>query len=150
MVRNPAENRCRPGLVKSVVRAFLTVYYDVTHPSQGRLVIGTYGGDYPRGTLLYVSRHEGYRCGNMSPMVTPVSPYAVKDEIFVVHRAAVDVYREHLARYVTKKLGMNPSSEAYIFRGMRDIGEIQLKETTRRLLPGVEPYTASFMTTSTA
>ena len=147
MVKDPEAYRCREGLVKAVVRAFLTVYYDATHPSRGRLVIGTYEGDYPRETLLYVNRQQGYRCGNMSPLVVPVSIESTSREIFVVHRSAVDVYRERLARFVNEKLGYNPTSEASIFQSMRDLGEMQLQTTVDKLLPrGTIPYIANFMT----
>ena len=150
MVQYPAEYRCRPGLVKAVVRAFLTVYYDTSHPSRQRLVMGTYPGEYPKNTLLYVRRQQGYKCGNMSPLITPVSPEATVQEIFVVHEDAVDVYRERLSRFVTRKLAYSPDSEAQVHSAMRQIGKRQLKETINRLLPGVEPYIANFMTTMNA
>jgi len=41
MVQRPEDYHSRHGLVEACVRAFLTVYYDATHPMRGHLVIGT-------------------------------------------------------------------------------------------------------------
>lgn len=144
MLQDPAGYRCRRGLVLSVVRAFLTVYYDVAHPSRGRLIMALHEGDFAKQAVLYVDRSSGYPCGNMAPMVVPVTPDNAQPELFVVHRAAVDIYRERLARFVVAKLGIPNQNEANIFQSMRDIGSIQLSATLKKLLPNANGYIAHF------
>ena len=51
MVKHPEDYHSRHGLVEACVRAFLTIYYDATHPMRGHLVIGTHDGDYARGAV---------------------------------------------------------------------------------------------------
>jgi len=142
MLQDPAGYRCRRGLVLSVIRAFLTVYYDVSHPSRGRLIMAAHDGDYSAEAVLYVDRSSGYPCGNMAPMVVPV--VAGRPELFVVHRAAVDIFRERLARFVVSRLQIPLQNEANIFQSMRDVGSLQLAATLKALLPGVPDYIAQF------
>jgi hypothetical protein len=91
-----------------------------------------------------VDRNDGYPCGDQSPLVTPVDSNAVQSELFVVHRAAVDIYREQLARFVTEVSGYPVTYQPEVFEAMRDIGDIQLKATMSKLLKDVPRYVAHF------
>ena len=94
--------------------------------------------------VLYVDRVEGYPCGDQSPLVTPVDENAVQSELFVVHRAAIDIYREQLSRFIVETLGYPTTYQPEVFQAMRDIGEIQLKATMSKLLVDVPRYVAHF------
>ena len=94
--------------------------------------------------VLYVDRDEGYPCKDQSPLVTPVDENAVQSELFVVHRAAIDIYREQLSRFIVETLGYPTTYQPEVFQAMRDIGDIQLKATLSKLLVDVPRYVAHF------
>ena len=81
-----------------------------------------------------MDRVEGYPCGDQSPLVTPVDENAVQSELFVVHRAAIDIYREQLSESIVETLGYPTTYQPEVFQAVRDIGEIQLKATMVKLL----------------
>lgn len=109
MLENPEDFKCRRELTEHVIRAFLSVYYDVAHPMRPKLLFVALNGTHSESALVYIDRTQGYPCGASAPLVVP----KVRSRSFLVyHRAAADLYRAEYASWIAAKTNLAVSGRA--------------------------------------
>lgn len=139
MLETPERYRCRRDLTEAVIKAFLTVYYDVTHPMRPKLMLVASNGTHqarcrrsacchragaritaacphahcvpPRQeeALVVIDKQQGYPCGGVAPLVVP---NVRGRSLLVYHRGAASQYRAELAAWVAGKANL-PVREAH-------------------------------------
>jgi hypothetical protein len=102
MIEKEQDYQVRAKLIECAIKAFLTIYFDTSHPLRPRLLLAALSGIHRERAIIEVEGLDAVRCGGLSPLIVPSQG---RDQVFVYHKAAADVFRATLAKFFDRYLG---------------------------------------------
>jgi hypothetical protein len=151
MMEHPDEYEgVRPGLLKSIIESFFTIYYDSTHPSQPSLMLIVQKGKHEEKGLVVVDRTGLYpeACKALTPLIVPDTGH---QSYYVYHRAAAEEHRSGMAEWLMQSqgwsaAGTHPSMGNRLFEDMRRMASKWFENTKDHIMKGVPRYRVAFGT----
>ena len=129
------------ALVKDVLRAFFTIYFDARHPSRPRLLWAVMEGPHEESDIIIIDRARDYPCEGLSPLILPNTGFKSS---LVYHRAAAALHRADLSQWLGAKMKSSVADMGRIYMHMNHQGQKGFDVTVRKFYGNLERYTTAF------
>jgi rhodanese-related sulfurtransferase len=129
----------RPELVRSFLRAFLTLRWEGVDDHE----VGVLPGGHAEGAVVNVLVEGGAEAYAQIPLV---SPMAGGSQMFLQHPQVAGFLRGQLARFIarSRQSGLRESAEHELLARMNELGARQLGHTLGALAAGLPVYDVTF------